>query len=76
MTVNEEAITKILETSKYKKIPLHEAVSMYCVENDIEPSSLVTGFDSSFITMIKISAAKNDVRLKRKLMRTKYRSIF
>lgn len=76
MNLNEEAITSILETSKYKKIPLHEAVSMYCVENDIEPSALVSGFDSGFITMIKKSASKNNVRLKRKFMHTKYRSVF
>lgn len=76
MSINEEAITTILKESRHKKIPLHEAVSLYCVEHDIEPSSLVAGFDSGFITMIKNSAAKNNVRLKKKLMHTKYRSVF
>ena len=76
MSVNEQAITDILKDSKYKKIPLYEAVSLYCEQYDIEPSSLVSGFDSSFITMIKQSAAKNNVRLKNRLMPTKHRSIF
>lgn len=76
MIINEEAITTILKDSRHKKIPLHEAVSLYCVKHDIEPASLVSGFDSEFITMIKNSAAKNDVRLKKRLIHTKYRSVF